>query len=574
MPQTNFINTTSLDPSTQALQDQITLQRQQQLAQMMQQQAMEPIQSPNPNARMSPLQGLNKMLQGYTAGQARNKSDQLMISQIQNQNAQLDRMFGIPPAGSSMGGGAMPASGAAPPSSAPPQLAPPPADPNAQSVEPPVQRDPGQTLSNALAQPPAGQPAQGMAPPAQGLPPQQAPQGGSMLPSLTGDPRRDRLIASQVGLPKYLEMASAQYAPTDQAKNDARVGITPAQRKQMDVRESLKQLMLPNAPGILNADANGNPVYQALPGLTGGIAEQAGATKGAQEANTPHYEPDPLHPGQFHVSYPPTPPALQPQPGAPVGGQPQAPAPVAHMPATAADLEAMKSGAQEGVKYAAKLTDDASTALQGKRTLGEMQNLLQNFTPGQFAPVLGGLGAAAQSLGVSPDLVKSLTGINPGDAQAFQKGTATLASEAAKQVSNRVTQMEFKIFLANNPNWMMQPDGIKRVIDFMGKGFDQTLDKQQAFSQFSRTAPPDRWQTDFESNWNQQQRAAIKAGATNSVPSQLTGVRTAADVAGGKPINQFTEGQTATDPATGRRYQFQGGKWSEMPAMPARPGQQ
>lgn len=226
MPQTNFINTTSLDPSTQALQDQITLQRQQQLAQMMQQQAMEPIQSPNPNARMSPLQGLNKMLQGYYAGQARNKSDQLMVGQIQNQNAQLDRMFGLTPGGTSpMGSGASPATGAAPPSSAPAQLAPPPADPNAQSVEPLIQRDPSQTLSNALAQPPQGQPAQGMAPSAQGLQPSQAPQSGSMLPSLTGDPRRDRVMASQLGLGKYIELAVGQN--TDLTKSLMAAGIDP-----------------------------------------------------------------------------------------------------------------------------------------------------------------------------------------------------------------------------------------------------------------------------------------------------------------------------------------------------------
>jgi hypothetical protein len=562
MPQTQFINTTMLDPGGYAAQ--LEQARAERLAQMLQDQAIQPV-LPAPNGGVAPApiswtQGLAKLMQAYVANKAGQRSDALERGIINRQSDMFNQLLGS-------GGSAAPGMQGAP------------GAPN-----PAMDQATQSAGASAWAPESLGGNAGTMQALSSMLAPQPTGARGGSLPSLTGDVGRDRLIASQVGLQKYVEMVSAQYAATDQAKNDTRVGITPAMRKQMDIRESLRQLALPNAPGILNADQNGNPIYQPLAGLQQGIAGQAGALEGAKAANTPHYEPDPQHPGKFTVSYPPTPPALRQQTAAPnaaapgaVPGSPQM-APAATEPArqfTAADLEAMKGGAQEGVKYASKLTEDAGSALQGLRTLSEMQNLLQNFTPGQFAPVLGALGAAAQSAGVSPDLVKSLTGINPGDAQAFQKGTATLATEAAKQVSNRVTQMEFKIFLQNNPNWMMQPDGIKRVIDFMGKGFNQAIDKQLAFSAYSKTASPDRWQTDFESKWNQQQRAAIKAGATNSLPANLTGVRTSTDVQRGQQpaAVQFHEGQTATDPATGTRYQFTGGQWNQLPPQPARPGQ-
>ena len=568
MAGTQFVNMTALDPNQTQLDLQLQLQRNQAIQQMMQQEAMTPVQSSSPTAPVSWTQGLAKMLQGYAARKSQDKSIDLEKRLISGQSDAMRSLF--------FGNQGTPAAAPSGPAATPQPLAlaPPAADPNEQSVQPLVQRDPGQTLADALAPRQTGAPAPGGP-----QLPQTAPvgpaasQGGSPLPSLTGDRTRDYLIATQVGMPKYLELASAQFAPTDQAKNDIRVGITPQMRKQMDLRDSVKQTMLPNAPGVVDVDPNtGQPVYRQLSGLPQAIGLQKAEETAGTASQTPHYVPDPFHPGQERTIYP-TPPLMQgqgapgPQPGPQAGPQPGpgpigpgAPSPMIGGGNTAGALEGQKLGAGKGQEFAAKLTDDADSALQGKRTLGEMQNLLQGFNPGAFAPVLGGLGAVAQSMGVNPDVVQNLTNINPGDAQAFQKGTAALAAESAKQMTNRITQQEFKVYLANNPNWMMQPDGIKRVMDYMGKGFDQTLDKQAAFQQFSQSAAPDRWHIDFPAYWNKTQRDAIATGKTNSVPANLTQVRTRSDVNAG-PAPVYQEGQTATDPRTGAKFVFQGGHW-------------
>lgn len=302
------------------------------------------------------------------------------------------------------------------------------------------------------------------------------------------------------------------------------------------------------APVITNGQITG---VTKLPGSEEVNAGQAAATTAATEAQKGHWQDDPLHPGQGRFIYP-TPPAYAggindlgaigrpgartaiPTPAGPVPattvgrGANATPAP-ARVP-TAADLEGQKVGAKTGQDYAADVTAKAADAMAGKRTLSEMQNLLQGFTPGAGAPMLTKLGAAAQAMGADPATVQKLTNINPGDAEAFQKGTAALAGEAAKQVTNRVTQTEFKVFLANNPNWMMTPNGIKRVMDFMGKGFDQQIDMQQQFSHWSKGAPPDRWGIDFPAEYNKRQLAVIKAGGTNSDPASVSPIETAADL--------------------------------------------
>lgn len=354
--------------------------------------------------------------------------------------------------------------------------------------------------------------------------------------------------ASNYGVdPEVIKAAIADQARTDQMKNDASSGIAPTERGDLIRQEAIRQAFVPGTAGMLTIDpATKRPAFQDLPGMAQSTANVTGLTTAATEANKPHYESDPFHPGRTSVTYA-TPPALAGMQNSPMGSIGRG----AQMPAggTAADLEGQKVGAKTGQDYAASLNDSANAAIQGKRTLSEMNNLLQGFEPGKGAPVLAGLGSAAVAMGVSPETVTQLTNVNPGDAEAFQKGTAALAGEAAKQVTNRVTQTEFKVFLANNPNWMMTPQGIKRVMDFMGKGFDNQIEQQQQFSKWSRTTSPDRWAIDFPAAYNQQQLSRINAGQTNSAPASLTSTRTRSDTvkataAQGGPV-QWQQGMTA-----------------------------
>jgi hypothetical protein len=505
------------------------LQRRQALADQLLQQGNQPLDTQvigNVAVRRSPFEGLAKLAQAGAGAYVTNKNDQTYQDlAAQMMAGQRSALAGL------SGGGGQPAAAGDSSSNLPPELI----------------RAPGYT-----------------APPA---PPTTAPTGNSSLAN-TLDAAQN---AANYGVdPEVIKAAIADQSRTDQQKNDAASGIAPTERGNLVRRDSIKQAFVPGSGGMLDIDpATGQPVFRALPGLAESTASATGLTTAATQANTPHYEPDPFHPGKFNVTYA-TPPSLggnvpplgsvgrggvpaQPAPGAPSG--PAAPPPASSPPqapisggGNAADLEGQKLGAKTGQDYAASLNDQANAAVQGKRTLSEMQNLLQGFEPGKGAPILSGLGSAAVAMGVSPDTVTQLTNVNPGDAEAFQKGTAALAGEAAKQVTNRVTQTEFKVFLANNPNWMMTPQGIKRVMDFMGKGFDQQIAQQQQFADWSKKTSPDRWAIDFPAYYNQQQLGRINSGQTNSAPASLTNTRTRSDTvkaagAQGGPV-QWTQGMT------------------------------
>lgn len=495
------------------------LQRRQALADQLIQEGNQPLDTQmvgNTAVRRSPFEGVAKIAQAATGAYVQNKNDQ----KYQDIAAQM--MAGQRAALTGLSGGGQPA----PDANLPPESI------RAPGYQPPASQSAGNNFANTL------------------------------------DAAQN---AANYGVdPEVIKAAIADQSRTDQMKNDASSGIAPGERGNLVRRDSIKQAFVPGSGGMLDIDAaTGQPVFRTLPGLAESSAAATGMSTAATQANTPHYEPDPFHPGQFKVTYA-SPPALganvPPLGGVGRGGMPGQAA------GNAADLEGQKIGAKTGQDYAAELNTRASDAIAGKRTLSEMQNLLQGFEPGKGAPLLAGLGSAAVAMGVSPETVTQLTNVNPGDAEAFQKGTAALAGEAAKQVTNRVTQTEFKTFLANNPNWMMTPQGIKRVMDLMGKGFDQSIDQQNQFSKWSKTASPDRWGIDFPALYNQQQLGRINSGQTNSAPASLTGIRTRSDTmkaetAQGGPV-QWQPGMTADQARTkypkGTVFQFPDGSHGSL----------
>jgi hypothetical protein len=406
-----------------------------------------------------------------------------------------------------------------------------------------------------IALPPQSAPQSGQAQPPQGQP--QQPGG---IPSLTGDPTRDRMMAVQMGVPKYLEAVAKRYDWTDAQKNDAYRGISANQSRTMAMADSLRGAVVPGSSSTLGLDANGNVQAAPVGGLGANMAQTTAATTAATQSQTPHEVKDSQGRSTFAYT---TPPALRQQGAIPTGtdgggGQ------------TTAGAAFQGDQGKAGSALGAQINADAENALQGKRTLSEMGNLLQGFTPGAGAPVLQAIGSVAQAMGVPEEKVTSLTGMNVGDTQAFQKGTANLAAEAAKQMTNKVTQQEFKVYLANNPNWMMTPTGISRAMDFMGKGFDQTLDKQQAWQQFTSNQKndPGRYSIDFPAAYDLATRQKIAAGGLNSVPRQQTGIRNASDIAQG-PAPQFKEGQIAANGE--KKIVYHNGQWVPL-QMP--PGQQ
>lgn len=180
------------------------------------------------------------------------------------------------------------------------------------------------------------------------------------------------------------------------------------------------------------------------------------------------------------------------------------------------DIEESAKGNQQRLNESQKtaldiqknINEDADTALKTKRILGEMGTLRQNFTPGKMAGFQQAL--AQYKLAVDPDMTKGIA--TPQDqqfataTQGVDKLTAQLTTQALKEFTSRGTQMEFKTFLANNPNITMTPGGFDTLLSFMDKTSDLPLQKQQQFIKWK--APngnqrPLAEYPDFDASWNQ-----------------------------------------------------------------------
>jgi hypothetical protein len=185
---------------------------------------------------------------------------------------------------------------------------------------------------------------------------------------------------------------------------------------------------------------------------------------------------------------------------------------------TASRAAAERSGMNAG-DVQKQIDDEASTALQSRKILGEMRTLATDFTPSKVAPMKRLLGEWAQALNLPGNWSEEIKAAE--SQQALQKLTAQMATAAMKSFTSRGTQMEFKTFLANNPNAELTSGGFQKVLEFMDRTAAAPLEKQAAYMEWRRTNPLEKSQ-DFLAEWNKRQNAELKAPATSTAPKMPT----------------------------------------------------
>lgn len=198
---------------------------------------------------------------------------------------------------------------------------------------------------------------------------------------------------------------------------------------------------------------------------------------------------------------------------------------------TEARSAAEKSGANAG-DVQNQIDTEAHGALQSRRILTEMRGLSQEFTQGKVAPFQRALGEWAQALKLPGNWEQEIKVAE--SQQALQKLTAQMATAAMKQFTNRGTQMEFKTFLQNNPNAELTPGGFQKVLEFMDKSAQASLDKQQAYIEWRKTNPVERSQ-DFEAEWNKKQTAELTQATAKTAPPKKGEVIDGWEFVGGDP---------------------------------------
>lgn len=519
-----------LDPSQYP--GYLDLQRKQMLAQMLIQGTQQAAQTPpewnsmRVVPRRSPLANIATLASALMAGKAVRGSQEAQQRYFQG-------LYGPPASSTAPGANAAPT----------PSLAPAPTDPAEQSVQPLIARN-GQSLSQAIG---AGAPS--------------APQAEAPNPLIPGGMSRGTAssLMSLMGPEKYAEsLIAPQYKPTEMQQMLRAAGIDPdsALGRQVlqqalakanyvapvDIRPGGTALDPFTRQPVFSAPQGGiqtqygpqGPVQSVVPGAAGAQAALAGATTGAQAANTPHYEPSPFLPGASNVSYPPTPPALRgpvPSPGAAAPSQTasarRATAAVAPRVAnTAADLEQQKKGAESGQTYSDQLTKNAENATEVRRSLSELRNLANTAGVGVTNPAKLELGSYLIAAGMDPNKVGSMLGTDVGALTAATKQTGSLALDSIHSMTSRGTNFDLSTFMRYNPNLnMASPEGFNRVLDFMDKRMAQEVAKQADFDQWSQQHAPNRWASGHAAHWLAQQNQQISAGKANSRPPLSSFIR-------------------------------------------------
>lgn len=203
---------------------------------------------------------------------------------------------------------------------------------------------------------------------------------------------------------------------------------------------------------------------------------------------------------------------------------------------TEARSAAEKSGMNAG-DVQNDINQEAASALQSRKILGEMRGLSQDFNPGKIAPFKRALGEWAQATGIKgfDEEIKSAE-----SQQALQKLTAQMATAAMKQFTNRGTQMEFKTFLQNNPNAELTPGGFQKVLEFMDKSAQASLDKQQAYQGWRQQGHPVERSQDFLAEWNKKQNEGLANPQGPKAPPKAGEVVDGWEYVGGDPSNRMS----------------------------------
>lgn len=139
-----------------------------------------------------------------------------------------------------------------------------------------------------------------------------------------------------------------------------------------------------------------------------------------------------------------------------------------------------------GVDYKNNLDQTVGVGNDLMMRVAESQDALKSFAPGMGAEARLNVARAAQALNMPDDLVVRINNGDVSAKQEFMKLSAQQAMESLKQSmggSGRITQAEFKVFQANNPNIELDPKAIEKIYAFTQRAHTRNLAEQQAMGE-------------------------------------------------------------------------------------------
>lgn len=553
-----------LAPDIATQQSQLT--RQQQMADLLRQQSMQPLGDTQTVGgwaiKRSPWESVNKLAQALGATYMQKGADEKQLGLAKAMQERMGTAF------DGMAGG----------SGAPQAPVPMPAAPQAQGIDP-MQMTEGAQAAPAPQQPPA-QPAQ-----------------LSQVDRIRNQAKAAYMMGNTELANKLLENISTM---TEGQRTDNYLGISADQSRQAELAKRLKEGTMSLQPGQTNVmpdgsrmvapnfetgvaggfNSQGMPVASAIPGSTQIAAERAGAVAGATsganaqnemvsvniggrpvmmtkaqavqmsggapQGGTHFANPDPAGMSLNFQGDPQATfdkiskiadPAIRAQamqamgqiPAGPQGGAPapaggigiagSTPAEDAQRLAdvqlrTAPQLAQKTQEYKDMADYGKTLDGHVSESQALLQRVAESREALTKFKAGGGAETRAKLASMAQAFGMPDDLVNKIAGGDLAAAQVFQKFAAqealgtmqqALASDSGKGAQGNRISMD--LFIKNNPNIGTDPNAIEKVFNFITKQAQQSKAQQDAYHQYKENPKNDP--SNFPAYWAGE---AIKRG--------------------------------------------------------------
>ena len=161
--------------------------------------------------------------------------------------------------------------------------------------------------------------------------------------------------------------------------------------------------------------------------------------------------------------------------------------------------------AKSSDEYVNQVRENASGSVSQNRLLDELQQNLDQVTPGKLAAVKKSIAQWKVATGIASDADKQIA----ASSETADKLTGQLVSNALRKMSAKPSQLEFQIFLDKFvPGLNLSPQGAQSVIQFMRQVNNLDAQKYDEFQAWKKTQPADTDYRDFDVMWNRKMAAS------------------------------------------------------------------
>lgn len=133
--------------------------------------------------------------------------------------------------------------------------------------------------------------------------------------------------------------------------------------------------------------------------------------------------------------------------------------------------------------YTQKVVDTAASSTTLRNNVSQMRQLASTFTPSLLAPAKKKLGEIGIALGMDPEMINKDLG-NIGSMQAMGSIIIKMAGQATRQSDAQPSQLQFLKNLESQPGIERTPEGMQKILQWMQDLADYDIAKNKALQHY------------------------------------------------------------------------------------------